>query len=100
MSRPRLLRTETVKWRSARILRKPIDDGVRRTLERNARRRIQRNQIDLRFHAREQSREPARVVGRIVDAGEHHVLERDPAALAWSGNRLHASMMSATPYFG
>ena len=98
MSRPRLLRTETVTPRSARIFAKrsiAASDGRSNGMPGRG---VQRNQVHLRFHAGQQLRQLARVFGRVVHAGEQHVLERDAAALA-SGNRLHASMISATPYF-
>ena len=83
MSRPRLLRTDTMTPRSATIFANRSIDRVRRPLERDAGGGVQRNQVHLRTSRRAtQLRELPRVLRRVVDAGEQHVLERDPAALA------------------
>ena len=81
MSRPRLLRTDTVMSFVGEDAGEGVDTRVRRPLERNARRGVERNQVDLGLDARQQLRQPARILRRIVDAVEHHVLERDAAAL-------------------
>src|SRR5438094_208640 len=61
-------------------LREPVDRLVRWTLERNPRGRVQRDQIYLGFHAREELRQLPGGVHRVVHAGQQHVLEGDAAA--------------------
>ena len=68
MSRPRLLRTETVKPLVGEDLRERVDALVGRPLERNARRGVERQQVDLGLDAGEQLDQPARVLRRVVDA--------------------------------
>ena len=94
MSRPRLLRTDTVDAVVGEDLREPIDRLVRRPLERNARRGVQRDQVHLRLHAGDSS-----FASRRASSGE----SLTPASSTYSnvirlrrfsGNRLHASMMS------
>ena len=85
MSRPRLLRTETVSPRSARIFANrsiASSDGRSNGMPGGG---VQRNQVDLRLHAREQLRQPPRVLRRVVHAGQQHVLERDAAAPLQTG---------------
>ena len=43
--------------------------------------RVERNQVDLGGLAVQQPRQLARVLGLVVDAVEHHVFERDAAAV-------------------
>ena len=62
-------------------LREAVDALIRRPFERNARRRVQRDQVHLCLDPRQQLHQPARVLRRVVDAVEQHVLERDAAAL-------------------
>ena len=66
MSRPRDLRTETVTPRSARICAKAIDARVGRPLERDARRLVERQQIDLRLDAVQQPHQPPRILVGVV----------------------------------
>ena len=80
MSRPRDFRTETVTPCSARIRAKRLTRFVRRPLEGNARRLVERQQVDLRLDAVQQPHEPARVFGRVVDVLQHHVFEGDALA--------------------
>ena len=63
MSRPRLLRTDTVDVVVGENLREAIDRLVRRPLERNARRAAFSGiRFTFDFTPREQLREPARVL--------------------------------------
>ena len=68
--------------RSARMCANALTRSSRRPLERNAGRFVERQQVHLGLQAVQQAHQSAGVVGRVVDAGEHHVLERDAAALA------------------
>ena len=81
MSRPRLLRTDTVRWRSARICAKRStrsSDGRSNGMPGAG---LSGIRLTLALMPGEQPHQAARVVGRVVDAVEHHVLERDAAAL-------------------
>ena len=80
MSRPRLFRTDTVKPALGKNLRELIDARVRRPLERDAGRFVQRNQVHLAADVAEQARQASRVVRRVVHAAKQHVLERDAIA--------------------
>ena len=62
-------------------LRKPIDGRVGRSLIRNARGRIERNQVHLGFDSRQQLCEPPRILWGVVDTLQHHVFERDAISL-------------------
>ena len=77
MSRPRLLRTDTVSAALREDSRERVDPLVRRALERDARRFVQRNQVHFAADITEQPHEAPRVFRRVVDAAEEHVLERD-----------------------
>src|ERR1700752_2238393 len=60
-------------------LRESIDARVRRSFERNSRRGVDRDQIDLGLDAGQRLREPTRVLRSVVDSVEKHVLESDAA---------------------
>ena len=62
MSRPRLLRTDTVMLAIGEDLGEGIDARVGRALERDARRGVERNQVDLGLDAVEQLRQPPRIL--------------------------------------
>jgi len=59
-------------------LRESIHAIVGRAFVRNSRRRVERDQVHLGFDPRQQFHEASGIVWRVVDAGEQHVLERDP----------------------
>src|SRR4051812_44939567 len=63
-------------------LREPIDHLIGRPLERNPRRGVERDDVHLRLQRRHQSGQLARILRRVVDAGEQHILEGDAAAAA------------------
>src|SRR5437762_1217354 len=63
-----------------------IDPPSRARLEAGARKRVERDQVDLRAKPVKQADEAARIAVRVVLAGEHDVLERDALALRqWQG---------------
>ena len=90
MSRPRLFRTETVRPRSARILREAIDRLVGRPLERNPGGRVQRNQVHLRLHAR-----PAASPAACASSGESFT----PASSTYS-NVMRLRLLQRKPLAG
>ena len=80
MSRPRVRRTVAVRRCSARIARKRSICSGRRAVVGAG--RVVGDQVDLVDAGVEQGRELAGVLGPVVDAVEHHVLDEDLAAAA------------------
>ena len=62
------------------LVAKACDHRCRRTTERRARKRIERNQVDLARHRRHQAHEFARMRNAVIDAVEHDVFEGDEIA--------------------
>ena len=98
MSRPRLLRTETLTMPIGEHLREGVDALVGRAIERNAGRGIERNQVDLGLDARQQPRQPPRILGESLTPSS--ITYSNVIRLRFfSGNRRHASRMSCSEYF-
>src|SRR5918993_4581070 len=61
--------------------RELVDPFVRWPFKGNARRGVQRNEVDLALDAAQQNGQPARVLRRVVHTLKHHVFKGDSATL-------------------
>ena len=100
MSSPRVRRVVAITPLRIEDLAEPLDRRRAGALVARARKRVERNQVHFRRPVLEQLHELVRVLRVVVDAVEHHVLERDaarvllvhvlPASIEQLGDRMLA----------